>query len=259
MSEPVIGTVPDRTEGRRPTGIVGLRNFDQGVLDSLGVVLVESNYYLSKDALSPMQATPGMPGIPVVFSFPEDMFEKYKLPVVVIRRDDISPAMQRWHPGMVTYRSPAKGARPVSVSYGDPLNPVVKAGFDRYEQQEQAVPFDITYTISILARHRGFGPGGETPTGTASPRTQINKLLDYVLRIFAPYTSVHLKDDLGDVRSYSAFMESISHLDELAQVTERVIGFALTLRVEAELDLSDPTEHTTVFGGTPAGITLAKL
>lgn len=242
-----------------PTGSVGVRNFDQGVLDTLGAVLIDSNYFLPKLDLLPIQATPGMPGIPIVFAFPEDLYERYKLPVMVVRRDDIAPAMQRWHPGMVTYRAPAKGSREVTVSRGDPLNPVVKTGYTRYEQQQQAVPFDITYTLSILARHRGFGPAGETPEGTASPRTQINKLLDYVLRIFAPYTSLHLKDDLGDVRSYSAFMEALSHLDELAEVTGRVIGFALTLRVEAELDLSDPIEQSTVFGGTPAAVTLAKL
>lgn len=257
MAEP-RGTLEDREAGRAPTGTVGLRNFDQGLLETLGAVIIEQNYWILASAVLPVVPPPGSPGIPVVFSHPEDLFERYKLPVISVRRDDISPALQRWHPGMQMYRAPAAGARPVEVSRGDPLNPTVLSGFDRYEYREQAAPFDITYTISVLARHRGFGPAGDTPSGTASPKTQVNALFNYVLRIFAPYTSILLRDDLGDLRSYSAFMEGTSHLDELAQVTERVIGFALTLRVEAELDLGAPVEQTSVFEGASLGMTQLK-
>jgi len=86
----------------------------------------------------------------------------------------------------------------------------------------------------------------------------VNQLLDYVLRIYAPYCTVAVSDSLGDLRSYHAFMESISHLDELGEVTGRMIGFALTLRVEAELDLNDPTETTSVFGTRTIGETLLE-
>ena len=249
MAETPVGTKAQRTAGQRPTGSVGLRNFDQGVLDTLGAVVIEQNYWIPTSAVVPVVPTPGQPGIPVVFAFPEDLFERYKQPVITVRRDDISPALQRWHPGLQQYRAPAQTATAFEVSRGDPLNPIVVRGYDKYESREQAVPFDITYTISVLARHRGYGPSGDTPSGTASPKTQANALFDYVIRIFAPYTSILLRDSLGDCRSYSAFMEGTAHLDELAQVTERVIGFALTLRVEAELDLAATVEQTSVFGG----------
>ena len=53
-------------------------------------------------------------------------------------------------------------------------------------------------------------------------------------------------DSIGDVRTYEAFQESISPLDEVSEVVDRVIGFAVTLRVEGELDLLDPETKNTV-------------
>lgn len=235
--------VEERTTGTAPTGSVGLRNFDEGVVETLKPEILEGNYYLTK--VPHVYPPPGSPGIPIIFSHPEDLFERYKLPVVVIRRDDISPALSRWHPGMETYRAPAVNAVPLEVMLADST---VLRGYSRYEVQQQAVPFDITYTVSILARHRGFGKGSPGTTGEGSPRNQVNQLFDYVLRIYQPYSHVRVRDSLGDDRSYAVFMESTSHLDEVAEVTERVIGFALTIRVEAELDLRDPREKPVAYG-----------
>ena len=219
-----------------------------------------SNYFIAKERIAPVEPAPGLPGIPITFSHPEDIWERYRQPVIVIRRDDIAPAMNRWHPGMVTYRAPALGAKPMTVTLGPTTGSV--SGFDRYEQKEQAVPFDITYTITILARTRGKGPlprRGD-PAGfkgaAGSPRNQVNRILDYVLRIYAPYTAVLVRDSLDDIRTYSAFMEAISHLDEVPEVTERVLGFALTLRVEAELDLRDPVIQHSVTAPLTIGTTV---
>lgn len=236
------GDPRDRVLGTAPTGSVGLRNFDEGVVETLLPELISDNYYLTK--VPSVHPPPGSPGIPIVFSHPEDLFERYKLPVVVIRRDDLSPALGRWHPGTVTYKAPSVYAEPIEVTLSNTEQTVLR-GYSRYEVQQQAVPFDITYTITILARHRGYGKGSPGVTGAGSPRNQVNQLLDYVMRIYQPYGQVIVRDSLGDARSYSAFMESTSHLDEVAEVTERVIGFALTLRVEAELDLRDPRDKPT--------------
>lgn len=248
------GTLEERVMGIRPKGYVGLRNFDEGVVETMGATVDEErqNYFIMADKLAPMAPPPGLPGIPVTFSHPEDIFERYRLPVIVVRRDDIAPALQRWHPGAEQWHAPAEGARPVSVEVGDPKFPTTLSGFDRYETQQQAAPFDITYSITIMARHRGFGPadrkGHRNPSGDGSPKTQVNQALDYVLRHYQPYTTVWVKDSLGDNRGYSAFMEAISHLDEVPEVTDRVLGFALTLRVEAELDLNEPIVRKAVAG-----------
>lgn len=257
------GTLEGRVQGRAPKGFVGLRNFDEGIVVTMNAEIDEErqNYFIMADKLAPMLPPPGLPGIPVTFSHPEDVFEQYRLPVIVVRRDDISPALQRWHPGQVVWRAPAEGARPIEIKVGDPKFPTTLYGFDRYEEQQAAVPFDITYSINILARHRGFGPadrkGHRNPEGEGSPRTQVNQCLDYVLRIYQPYSKVWVRDSVGDERSYSAFMEAISHLDEVPEVSDRVIGFALTLRVEAELDLNDPIVKKAVAG--PLTITEESL
>lgn len=216
----------DRVEGRARTGIVTLRDFDQGVIETLGATVTDENYFLAVAGIAP---PPGVVGVPVTFAFPDDAYEKYRMPAVVIRRDDLSPATQRWHPGAMQYRAPGEGANPVVASTG-------ASGFDRMEESQQAVPYDILYTISIMARHRG----------ATGQRHQSNLILNHVLRVYQPYCLVRVKDSLGDFRTYEAFNEGVGMLDEAPGVTERSVGFAITLRVEAELDLNDPAVSKTV-------------
>ncbi len=120
-------------------------------------------------------------------------------------------------------------------------------GFDRMEQLGQATPYDIQYTISVLARHRG------APT----QRNQVNALLQSVLRTYPPYGKVDVIDSIGDRRGYEAFNEGIANLDNINEVTERQLGYAITLRVEAELDLKDPITVQTVK--RPLTLRLRKL
>lgn len=233
----------ERSEGRAPTGTVGLRAFDEGVVVTMGAQLaynskgVPVNYFLPVAGVKGRVGRDGtpIPGVPIVFAFPEDVFEKYDFPLIVVRRDDISPAMNRWHPGTLQYRAPAMSASSV-VTDSNPGNPDAPdlIGFDSVEELQQAVPYDITYTISIYARNRGSGTN------------QANGVLNAILRQYQPYSSITVTDSLGDWRTYSAFQEAISHLDEVPEVVDRVIGFAVTLRIEAELDLNDPETKPTV-------------
>lgn len=215
----------ERVEGKARTGTVNLRSFDEGLVLTLGATEISDNYWLEIEGIDP---PPGSPGIPVTWALPEDVFEKYKQPVVLCRRDDIAPALQRWHPGALQYRAPAEGAT-LAVVAG-------QQGFSHMEQLQQAVPFDFSYTVNIMARQRG----------ALGLRNQANRILDYVLRKFPPYCALYLKDSIGDVRSYEAYMDGISMLDEAPGVTERMIGFAVLLRVEGELDLTDPDISPTV-------------
>jgi hypothetical protein len=152
---------------------------------------------------------------------------------VEVRRDDIAQAMERWMPGTQQYRAPADGAQPLSVTLP---NGVTVTGYDRMEIVAQAIPFDITYTISVKARYRG-APG---------QRNQVNGLFANVLRRYPPYGKINVVDSIGDLRSYEAFNEGISNLDNIVEVQDRTLGFAITLRVEAELDLKDPYTVQTV-------------
>ena len=100
------------------------------------------------------------------------------------------------------------------------------------------------YTVSILGRHRqGIGSSKET-----------NRILQYVLRFYNAYGSLEVIDDLGDRRTYEVFREGISMLDDLPEVSGRMIGFAVTLRVEAELDITFPKEFRKATGLPGLGI-----
>lgn len=210
----------DRTLGLAPTGSVTIRDFDQGVVETLGAKIVGDHYLLD---IPGIEYPPGIPGIIVTYIVPEELFQSYVIPLITVSRDDLSPAMQRWHPGTLQYRAPAAGSVLKGVRN--------ETNFAKWEESQQAVPFDLTYTISILTRNR-------------QSRTSANKLLDYVLRIFAPYSRLLVTDSIGDLRSYECALMGVSPLDEVAEVAERSMGFAVTIQVEGELDLTDPvTNH----------------
>lgn len=220
----------DRGYGVSRPGSVDLRSFDEGVVRTLGSEIINDQYWLKVPGVDP---APDKPGIMVTFAYPEDTFEKHVLPAIVVRRDDITAAMQRWHADGIIYTVPGTGARPLSV---DIPGQGTKHGWDRVEQKRQLEPVDIMYTVSILCRHRQ-GPGG---------RKEANAILMRVLSHYHACASLEVLDDLGDRRNYEVFREGISMLDDLPEVSGRIIGFAITLRVEAELDLAGVTLHRTV-------------
>lgn len=213
------------------TGTVAVRDFDRGVVETLhATVHDDSKYYVQVQGID---GPPGWPGVPVVFSFPEDVMQDFRLPFILIRREDMSPAMERWEPGATQYRAPAAGALPATVTFG-PGHTVT--GYDRMEQLQQATPIDIMYTIQLLARHRG----------AVGNRNQVDLLLRHALRIYPPYCKVNVIDSIGDLRTYEAFNEGWTSVDNISEVADRKIGFAITLRVEGEYDLHDPITIPTV-------------
>lgn len=214
----------ERAEGRAPTGIVTVRDFDQGVVETLGAKIIGDHYLLQ---LEGFDYPPGIPGVVVTYIVSEELFQSYVLPVITVSRDDLSPAMHRWHPGSVQYRAPARGSLLRAVGE--------RANFGHWEEMPQAVPFDFTYTINILTRSR-------------SSRSSANRLLDYVLRVFPPYCRLLVTDSVGDVRSYEAQMTGTTPLDEVAEVSERTIGFAVTIEVQGELDLNEPKRSAAALG-----------
>lgn len=233
--------VARRVAGSRPNGTVTLRDFDQGIVETLGGRVVNSQYYITIDGVTPPA---GEPGIPVHFFFPEDQFANFRYPCFVVSRDDISIASTRLHPFLQQYRAPAQTALPVQVS--TPTG--VKSYYDRTAQRDQATPYDITYTVNMYNTLRG-GSGGKRAA---------NAMLDYVLRVCPIYGQVFVRDSLGDIRSYELFNEGIAALDDNAGISERTIMFAVTLRVEAEYDLLPEIEKKTVTQHPLANFTTKK-
>ena len=207
------------------TGSVFLRNFDEGLVVTIGGELINieldgetvQEYALRVGGVTGPDQYSGM--VPIIFQNPEDVYQRAYLPHVVISRSNIQPAMNRWQPGGRAYMVPAAntgwtmvdGVRvPTLVEIADP-----------------AVPFDITYDLHIRARLRAQAD---------LMLRQIGGALGYVLA----YATLFLKDSEGDDRSYEAFVESIDNLDEVAEIADRTIGHTLSVRVEAELDFREP-------------------
>jgi hypothetical protein len=219
-----------RVNGQARTGFVTVRDFDQGVIETLGAKVINDHYYITE--LKSHDSPADLPGIPVVFANPEEVFQSHRLPMISVRRDDISAAMNRWEPGTKHYRVPAPQALPMSSS-----RVPTQMGFTAYEEYLQSCPYDFLYTINILARERSF-------------MAAANSILRYVMRIYKPYCAVFVTDSIGDQRSYDAFTDSVQPMDEAVEVAERVIGFAMSLRVEGELDIEDPIVHPAVHSAT---------
>lgn len=245
--------IRERSEGRARTGFVNVRSFNRGVIETLGavssVVDEEEHYFLT---LAPVETVgfdpatkspfnrgsvaprPGLPGIPVTFSDPESVFKKYSLPAILVRLEGLDPAMQRWHPGLLQYRAPGRGA--LVTQYQSTPTSAAITGFDRVEQVDQAPPYDLVYSINVVAPKRGGGLG----VGFA------DRMLDHVLRTYPAYCEVKVKDSIGDLRSYESFMDGVSLLDSVDGIADRVVGFSVSLRIEGELDTIDPVVRRTV-------------
>lgn len=220
------------------TGDVWLTDFDRGVVETFGAVINSvGDVYVIKDlpGVSPPPVTGGIEfeGIPVYFAFPDETIDPKILPSFVVRRDDITPAMSRWHLGATQYLLPAPGSTVLQVFH--PITGVLMAeGPSALETKDQAVPFDLLYTIQIRARYRN------------NLKVEAMKMLRYTLRQYQPYTTVFTRDSRGEVRSYNAYMEGPSALDTKPDVAGREVGFNVSLRVEAELDLNDPKVFKTM-------------
>jgi hypothetical protein len=221
MTDPSV--LLEQVTGALPNGDVDLRSFDQGFIESMGGRVNGSHFYITIDGVEP---PPGDPGIPVYFMYPEDFYANFRYPAFVVTRDDISVSQQRLHPFTQKYRAPAKTATFVTAQTQN--GPRTQA--DRMAMQEAATPYDLTYTVNIYNSLRG-GPG----------RSAANRMLTHILKIWPVYGQVWVTDSLGVPRSYEAFNEGIVNLDDVAGILERMIQFAVTIRVEAEYDLADPT------------------
>lgn len=214
-----MSTYADRENGLAPNGTVGLREFDEGVVTTLGAIPVpgdpnQRGFYL-KD-LEGIEIPEGRPGIPVTFSFPEDMFVNFKNNSIMVRRESHDPAQNRWSEQYLQYRAPAVGALPIKNSRG-------QTGWSAYESRKQAWPYDISYSINIYARDR----------------RQANAMVLYVMRMYPPYCFVRLLDSIQDERVYQAIADSPSPIDDGSEAGDRMIGFTMPLRVIGELDLDD--------------------
>lgn len=237
LPEAAVQAYLDRASGNAPNGEVGIRDFDLGLCLTLGGVLHRvgpdeiPGYYATVPGVEP---APGLPGVQLVFGNPDDAFVNYLLPLIVLTRDDITPAMARAHPYSVKYRAPKSGAQQIQV-----VGPggVIRTGYRDMVQQEIPTPYDISYTLTIAHQRRGL-----------KARESGLKLLNYVIRRCPPFFLVGVLDSIGDTRLYFATAEASTTADELADVADRLISWTMGVTVEAHLDLLDAEDVKMVTG-----------
>lgn len=220
-------------------GDVFFRDFDEGIYITLMGQETGGRYYLPtsyvKGVVAPLfpDGFPGagsiMPGIPMTFANSSDTVTRYVYPCIRIKREDPNPAMERMLMGGLKYRAKAEDAQPVVVQYGQrTVN-----GWSKYVEQEQPTPEDIPYTITCEAAGK-------------QARSFSNMLLRHCMRVFYPKGKLKVVDSMGRDRLYWVIAEGPSDLSGIADVRDRAIVYALSLRVKGEIDLRDPVQRDPV-------------
>jgi hypothetical protein len=211
------------------TGEVALRNFDQGVVDTLGASSGATPPGESQTQACNQLTVPAYPGgstaVNVYFAQPDSIFRLKTYPFITINRDDITPALHRWmNVAQLEFRAGVSGTQTTVMG---------KSGFTNYLVKPQAQPYDFTYTISVFDK---------LETGAQA-------ILAKMLRAFPPVGKLSVFDSLGLNRTYEAYQEgSVANLQDLVDTVTRVRGYAITVRVEGELDLVDPYTTNAVSG-----------
>lgn len=214
------------------TGEVFLRNFDEGLVKTMGGVLNPDTTAGGYVVNIPKICMPdGTSNVPIVWDTPDATTTKKILPMINITGGDATPAMNRWMSiGQKEYRIWVSGTD-VVTGIGD--NGSIVSGYTAVESKVQDMPHDISYTISIVAKYA----------------EDANVILRTLLRVLKPYCKIEVIDSLGDVRSYSAQIDgSISRTSTSSSATDREKGFTFGLLVEGELTLADPETFRTVTG-----------
>jgi len=205
------------------TGIVFLRDFDEGMIRTAGGELIPHEfdgetvqvYAVRIDNVLGPDEYGGY--IPIYFQEPEATYQNELLPNIVVSRTALNHAPQRRNPGGREYYTPAATSKTVTSSGG-------VQGPSALEIKQWADPYDIMYEVHIRARLR----------------TQADLMLRKVGQKFGPYGQVYFIDSVGAERGYYAFQESLDTLDEIVDVADRTLGWTISLRVEGELDFHDP-------------------
>ena len=218
---------------------VWIPNFDRGVVTTIGSVLrdievdgdIRQHYVLPCDGLAEYPDSTNLPEelrplptfptgtVPVFFVNPEEVFQPWVLPCVVVRRGSISPNFSR-APWFSFQNVPASDASTVAVNIGGQWI----TGPNKRVMRWGAIPHDIGYEVQVYAR------------------TQFDelKLLHCVMKkTRPPWFNVSVVDDHDCARTYVAGPVDVADLSELADVADRTIAHSISFDVWAELDLND--------------------
>lgn len=209
-------------------GTIGLRDWDEGCLKTLGAEVVTYQVDGSTRGIyacsvprvdSGFSELNGM--IPCQFQDAEDVYQFFRLPCFQFRQNDLSPAFDRqpWYTWVA--RGPSKDAEEVTLSDGT-------TGYTKYDNQWRATPFDITYDLMVLGRRK----------------IETTRMLDYALKKFIPpWFIFKVVDSKEELREYDAGEITVSNTSELVDIAERVVSYTISFTVRAEVDLHEDREY----------------
>lgn len=213
------------------TGHIDVLDWDKAIALGLGGLhdSVKNEWYLPINPLyiedpqnGPVEITKAL----VTFKKPEPTQVEFNLPEIAIIRDDLIPDPSRLYSPTVQYRVPCEGATPVSING--------MLGWTSYETKDKEQPYDLVYTIECWSRYR----------------TVAIMLWQMMLAAYPMKGSVNVTDALGCVRTYLVTQEGTADLTEVTSLVDRVCGYSLTVRAEAELTLNKtPTCEDAFTGG----------
>ena len=219
-------------------GELDIHHYDRAIYDSLGADFLpfpnpDDHRMLKRDMRQVL--IPGIDGpgytdvnetdgrVPVVFDYPEDIYNRYLLPGLRIKRNvSIDFDEQRrfgWRAGH-KYRVPSDDGTDVLNDDGEVV------GRTHYIERAHAEPVNITYEIECRARYR---------RDAQTMRRYIRKRLKH--ESFLP-----VKDSIGEESCFTIFREGDSNVSELIESLNRFHGYMFTYRVEAEIDDYDEEE-----------------
>lgn len=216
-------------------GTLDIRDWDTGAILTLGGEL--SQYVV--DGETRQVYTVAVPGVdsglthlnnrvPLMYKSPEDPYQDFILPSFMFKRNDMAPAFERqpWYQWVA--RAPSKGAKKIILPDG-------REGYDRYDNQFRATPFDISYDVTLMARRQ---------------QDSVH-MIKYALRHFIPpWFAFKVVDSLGDVRHYDAGEVTFSDNSELIDIEDRMVGWNISFTVRGEIDIHDDREYPAVLAPT---------
>lgn len=218
------------------TGHVSLEDYDLAVIRQTGAILddAQGEWYLPLNFFvedSTIGSAVKIDRALVVYKRPEPTQVQHIVPQIAIIRDDIDFDERRLFTPTVQYRLPAEGAFPVSV--GGML------GFNCYETKDKEEPFNLTYTLESWSRYK----------------TVAQFLLQRMMAAFPPRGTLQVlaTEEAGRNvecdRTYLFFQQGIADLTEVNSMVERIPGYSLTVRIEAELTLQKVPFNASAFTG----------
>jgi len=203
---------------------IDLRAFDKGVFETLGASLAdytvdgETRKVYGREFPGLQTNIDGMGGrVPYFFAMPEDVYQSFVLPCVLIRRTSMTTAFER-SPYFGYERVPDVNANPITVTRPDGT---VLQGFDKYAQKITSTPMNIGYDVQIFAR---------------TQRDFLIIFQNLMMGMRPPFFTFGAVDTGNCRRLYDAGPVTIADSSELSEVGDRTMSATISFEVQGEID-----------------------